>query len=159
MCVEASDSGVIPQEPLLYIETICLSLGLGASWFQWAGTESQGTPSCFLLPRADYRCVCCHTQLFTWALWMSLSFSCFCSKPLKSHLGSVSEAALPWARDVTFLHPAFSVNWRNYDLSGEVVVGLMGWNIDTSPCAFDEAWVAWMHWLQEDSAETGCMRS
>lgn len=31
MCVETSDSDVIPQEPLLSIETICLSLGFGTS--------------------------------------------------------------------------------------------------------------------------------
>lgn len=142
MCVETT---------ALFSETIRHSLG--------PGCKSQGIPPPASTSPEQTTDVCAVTPSFLLGFCgchsVSHAFVTSTTQPLNSHLGSASEATLPWARDITFLRPAFSVNWRYYDLSGEVVVGLMGWNIDASPRAFAEAWVAWMHWLQEESMETG----
>lgn len=120
MCVETT---------ALFSETIRHSLG--------PGCKSQGIPPPASTSPEQTTDVCAVTSSFLLGFCgchsVSHAFVTSTTQPLNSHLGSASEATLPWARDITFLRPAFSVNWRYYDLSGEVVVGLMGWNIDASP--------------------------
>lgn len=146
MCVEAT---------ALFFETICHSLE--------PGCESQGTsPPTSTSPEqtTDVRAA---TPSFLLGLCgchsVSHAFVASTTQPLNSHLGSASEATLPRARDITFLRPAFSVNWGYYDLSGEVVVGLMGWSIDASPVPLLKPGLHECIGFKKSQWKQGCMRS
>lgn len=120
MCVEAT---------ALFFETICHSLG--------PGCESQGTPPLQLPPPQSrlQMCVPSHPA-FSWVLWMSFSFSCFCSK----HYPVPKQS--PWLCfwGYTALSKGHNLSVPSFLSEMEVlwfvwwaVVGLMGWNIDASP--------------------------
>lgn len=119
----------------------------------WVSSESQGIP-CFCLPSIDCRSGYHHTYLFTWVLWMSPRFSCFCSRHQQL------PKTLPWFW--FWGRAAAPSKWCNLselgflsDMEARQLVWWGGYRMGWNTHASNGDRVPWIHRFQEDPVETG----